>query len=80
MAGRTRKSSSVRDIVIRDDGSVVRLEALTSRAHAWLVNHVRNNAQWCGETLTVERRYVGPITDAAQFDGLVVVWQRGEPR
>jgi len=70
MAGRTRKSATVRDIVIRDHGSVVLLAALTSRAHAWLVNHVREDAQWCGEALAVERRHVGPITDAAQFGGL----------
>ena len=73
MAGRTRKSATVRDIVIRERGSVVLLEPITARAHAWLVNYAHKEAQWYGEALAVEPRYVGPITDAAQCDGLVVV-------
>jgi hypothetical protein len=77
MAGRTRKSAAARDIVIRDYGRVVLLEALTSRAHEWLASYAQKDAQWCGEALAVEPRYVGPIIDAAQFDGLVVVRQEG---
>jgi hypothetical protein len=75
MVGRTRKSATVRDIVIHDHGNVALLEALTSRAREWLTSYAQKDAQWCGEALSVEPRYVGPITDAAQFDGLVVVRQ-----
>ncbi len=77
MAGRTRKSAIVRDLVIRARGSVVLVEPLTSRARAWLMNYAQKDAQWDGEALAVEPRYVGAIIDAAQFDGLVVVRHGG---
>jgi hypothetical protein len=67
-----RRSPNERDIVIRDHGSIVMLHALTPAAHSWLVDHTQEDAQWFGEALAVEPRYVADIVNGAADDGLVV--------
>ncbi len=70
-APRKARRSSRRDIVIRDHVSIVLLETLTIRAHEWLVEHTQD-AQWFGEALAVEPRYVADIVNGAVEEGLVV--------
>ncbi len=62
----------IADIIVTNHGSLFMLHAHTRRAHAWLNEHLSEDAQWLGDAVAVEPRYVQDIVAGAQRDGLVV--------
>ena len=61
------------DIRIENHGSIYLLRSESRRAHEWLVEHTdQDAAQWFGEALVVEPRYVAAIVAGAINDGLEV--------
>ena len=69
----SNENSSARevDIVVENCFSIYLLRPLTFAGRQWLESHV-DNAQWFGNALACEWRYVDPIVNGALDEGLVV--------
>ncbi len=60
------------DFEVSGGGSVYLFKPLTRAAHAWVEEHLPEDAmRWCG-AVVVEHRYIGPIVGGAIGDGLLV--------
>lgn len=69
----TEKSSLPEiDIAVENHFSIFLLRPLTSVGREWLETHVADDAQWFGNALACEWRYVEPIIKGAVEDGMVV--------
>lgn len=55
-----------------DLGSICLLRPVSDEARTWLDEHVDPDAQWLGPSLAIDVRYVSPIVEAMQDEGLVV--------
>jgi hypothetical protein len=66
------RSPKDRDIIIVDHGSIVLLDARTTAARDWLLDHTPEGTQWFGGAVVCEPRYVADIVNGAADDGLVV--------
>ena len=60
------------DIVVENYSSIYLLRPLTSAGREWLESHVADDAQWFGNALACEGRYVEPLVNGAIQDGLVL--------
>jgi hypothetical protein len=60
------------DVRIENHFSVYLLLPLTYVGRDWLRSHVASDAQWFGDALVCEPRYVADIAKGAVDDGLVV--------
>jgi len=60
------------DIQIENHGSIVMLHMLTTTAKEWVKEHTGEEAQFFGNALVVEPRYVRDIIQGAINDGLIV--------
>jgi hypothetical protein len=60
------------DIRLSNHGTIVLLHGDTPAGHHWLVEHTPEDAQWFGDAVVAEPRYVGPIIEGALGDGLNV--------
>jgi hypothetical protein len=60
------------DFEVSDGGTVSLFKPLTRAAHAWVDEHMPDDATWVGGAVVVERRYIGPVVGGAIGDGLVV--------
>ena len=58
--------------LVYDLGSICLLRPVTDAAREWLDENVDPDAQWLGAAVAIELRYVAPIVDAMQDEGLVV--------
>jgi hypothetical protein len=56
---------------IEDHGSIVLIRPLTADVERWLEEHTADDAQWFGNALACEPRYVGPIVEALIAEGWV---------
>lgn len=56
------------DIVVENYFSIYLLRPLTSAGREWLESHVAADAQWFGNALACEGRYVEPVVMAAIED------------
>ena len=65
------------DFRYEDHGSVALIVPLNDIAHDVLENRVSNEAQWWGDGLVVEPRYVGPILEDLDADGFTIEDGRG---
>ena len=60
------------DFEVSGGGSVYLFKPLTRAAHAWVDDHLPDNATWWCGAVVVDHRYIGPIVGGAIGDGLVV--------
>jgi hypothetical protein len=58
------------DIVVEDRFSVLLLRPLTSVGSEWIKSHAADDAQWFGNALACEGRYVEQIVKGAIEDGM----------
>jgi hypothetical protein len=58
------------DFRLADHGSICLLYPLTPAAREWAAEHLPTDAFWCGAGMVIEPRYVAPIVDGIQADGL----------
>ena len=56
---------------VEDHGSIVLVRPLTGDVHDWLVEHTDDEAQWFGNALVVEPRYVEPLVLGMLEEGWV---------
>lgn len=62
------------DLQVEDHGSIVLLRPLTDAGEQFIEERLDNEeAQYWGNAIAVEPRYVGDIVQGAQGDGLEVV-------
>lgn len=60
------------DVSLENHGSIVLLRPLTDAAKLWISEKVSGDALWFGGAVAVEPRFVGPIVEGLENDGLVV--------
>ena len=60
------------DFRVVDHGSVTLLEPRTRAARDWCLSHLPDDAPRLGRAYAVEPRFLGPILEGAQADGLRV--------
>ena len=60
------------DIQVENHFSLFLLRPLSDTGREWLDSHVADDAQWFGNALVVEPRYVSDIVQGAIDDGLAV--------
>jgi hypothetical protein len=64
--------SSPPDFDLSGDGSLYLLRPLTPPAHAWVEEHLPDDATWFGTAVAVEHRFIADIIFGAIRDGLLV--------
>lgn len=60
------------DLLIHGGGSVYLLRPATAAGSVWIAMHIPFDAQWLGDAVVVEHRYIGDIVAGAFADGLRV--------
>jgi hypothetical protein len=58
------------DIAISDQGSIVLVMPRTPGANEWLTENVQDDAQWFGQSLVVERRFISHLIEGMMAEGL----------
>jgi len=61
------------DVAFENHGSIWLARPLTKAAYVWIAEHIPDDAQFFGKALVIEPRYVPPIVEGMQGDGLTVV-------
>ncbi len=65
-------SSPTPDFLCENHGSIFLLRPLSQSAHSWIEEHLPPDAQWFGNGVVVEHRYIWAILEGIQNDGLAV--------
>ena len=60
------------DFIVENHGSIFLLRPVSPAASEWVSERIPEDAQWFGDAVAVEHRYIGDIVDGIQNDGLVV--------
>lgn len=60
------------DFRCENHGSLFLLFPLTDSAQSWVEEHVPSDAQWFGNAVVVEHRFIWAILEGIQEDGLAV--------
>lgn len=61
------------DFIVQNHGSIIILLAVTAAAQQWVTENLPDDAQTWGRNGTViEPRYIGPIVNGIEAEGLVV--------
>lgn len=63
------------DFTLQDEGSLFLLHPHTTAAREWMEEHLPMGSaetQFWGEAIVIEHRYIGPIVEGIQADGLAV--------
>ncbi len=60
------------DVVVSGLGTVYPFALLTDEARTWVNDNVSEDRQMLGLSVAVEHRYVGPLIEGMERDGLVV--------
>ena len=71
--GKKSKRSDVIDFVVRDEGTVWLFTPLTPAALQFLSKHIQDDAQYFGDSLVVEHRYVEDLLLGLTEQGLKAV-------
>jgi hypothetical protein len=71
MANRNGRPASP-DFAVEDHFSIFLLRPLTPAAESWIHEHIPEDAQYFGNSVVVEHRYIADIVAGIQDDGLVV--------
>lgn len=65
-------SPSTPDFFVENHGSIVLLRPVTPAANEWVEQHIPDDAQYFGNAVVVEPRYIEGIVNGIQNDGLEV--------
>ena len=60
------------DFTVNNQGTIFLLAPQTIPGHAWVDDYLPDDAQWFGNAVVVEHRYIGPIIEGIVNDGLTV--------
>ena len=60
------------DFEVQNEGSIFLLRPCTLAARAWIAVHIPADAQYFGDAVVVEHRYILDIVDGIIADGLRV--------
>ena len=60
------------DFLCENHGSVFLLRPLNQSAQSWIDKNLPSDAQWFGNGVAVEHRYIWAILEGIQNDGLAV--------
>ena len=60
------------DFYVENHGSVFLLRPVTPAADSWVNEHIPEDAQYFGNAVVVEHRYIADIVQGIQNDGLAV--------
>jgi hypothetical protein len=60
------------DFFDENHGSIFLLRPVTPSASDWISEHIPDDAQFFGNAVVVEHRYIWPILEGIQNDGLAV--------
>lgn len=60
------------DLYVQNEGSIFLLRGMTEAGHAWLKEHIGDDAQTFGGAIVVEHRFIADIVAGACADGLEV--------
>jgi hypothetical protein len=65
-------TSPTSDFRCENHGSIFLLHPLSQSARSWIEENLPSDAQWFGNAVAVEHRYIWAILEGIQNDGLVV--------
>jgi len=71
-SGTSPTSEGGQDFRSENHGSLFLLFPLTQRANSWIEAHLPEDAQWFGNAVVIEHRYIWTILDGIQDAGLAV--------
>jgi hypothetical protein len=60
------------DFRCENHGSIFLLYPLSESARSWIEENLPSDAQWFGNAVAIEHRYIWPILEGIQNDGLAV--------
>lgn len=60
------------DFEVQNEGSIFLLRPLSDEAFQWIEDHIGEEAQFFGNAVAVEHRYIADIVDGIISDGLEV--------
>lgn len=60
------------DFVLQNHGSISLLRPITDEGREWVQEHIPEDAQRMGASVAIEARYVPPIVEGIQNDGLTL--------
>jgi hypothetical protein len=61
------------DFTVQNEGSIFLLHSHTQSANDWISEHIPDDAQFFGNAVAVEHRYIADIVAGIQSDGLEVL-------
>ena len=61
-----------RDFEVQNEGTIYLLRPLTPAARAWVAGYIPDDAQYFGDAVVVEHRYIRDIVAGIVADGLTV--------
>ena len=64
--------SAALDFRCENHGSIFLLYPLSQSARSWVEENLQSDAQWFGNAVAIERRYIWPILEGVRNDGLAV--------
>ena len=70
--GNSPTRSDRSDFRCENHGSLFLLFPLTPLAHSWIQDHLPEDAQWFGNAVVIEHRYIWTILSGIQDAGLAV--------
>lgn len=59
------------DFTITGGGTLYLLRPVSDAAKEWVQLHIPEDAQWLGDAVAIEHRYIQAIVDGLEADGLV---------
>jgi len=60
------------DALVENHGSIFLVRPVSSAAQNWLDENVSDDAQYFGNALAVEHRYISDLVEGMKLDGLAV--------
>jgi hypothetical protein len=71
-SGSSPTSNDGPDFRCENHDSLFLLFPLTESAQCWIEDHLQSDAQWFGNAVAIEHRYIWAILEGIQNDGLAV--------
>jgi hypothetical protein len=72
VASGTSPTESRPDFRCENNGSIFLLYPLSESAKTWIEENLASDAQWFGRAVAIECRFIWPILEGIQNDGLAV--------
>jgi hypothetical protein len=60
------------DFTVQNEGSIFLLYPHTQAANVWVSDHIPDYAQYFGNAVVIEHRYILDVVDGIKTDGLVI--------